>query len=184
MVVSGAFTLPRHRLVDAHRDAERRFGEPLAVITAPQGLPARIARHDEESPRLEIDRRGRQPRTLQQILHLLPFDGLRPVTPHRITRLDQIQKIHTVHFYRLLHFSFHDRQRTPAGNRSNEDTNKRGQCQILFEHCRDGVSSAKPKIRNISRNYPECTIFHKLKIESDTLLPAARRGRGNWHNRK
>ena len=57
----------------------------------------------------------RTPRTLQQILHLLPFDGLRPVTPHRITRLDQIQKIHIVHFF-IVSCTFHSTTgRGPGG---------------------------------------------------------------------
>ena len=40
-----------------------------------------------------------------------------------------------------------DERLASTGVYADKDTNKRGQCQILFEHCRAGVSKAQPKIR-------------------------------------
>jgi len=51
----------------------------------------------------------------QSLLDVVPSAGLRPVTPHRITRLDQIQKIHIVHFF-IVSCTFHSTTgRGPGG---------------------------------------------------------------------
>ena len=55
--------------------------------------------------------------------------------------------------------------------RRSQSTNKREQCQILFEHCRAGVSKTKSKIRKVERRskhscliMPRRSIFGAAKV--------------------
>ena len=65
------------RLVVAHaNDVERGCAEPLAVVGAPQLLASLGAAHHNQLPRLAVDGRWRQPRTLQNVVEVGVAHGL------------------------------------------------------------------------------------------------------------
>ena len=57
-----------------------------------------------------------------------------------------------------------DERLASTGVYADKDTNKRGQCQILFEHCRAGVSKAQPKIRISGGNVKFICIFAEATV--------------------